>query len=51
MDGFDTIKNALDDLNTETGKWLKTNFDEWRDKSLTAISQGDLTLVFLIYFA
>lgn len=43
IDGYDTIKKSLDDLKGETERWLKSNFEQWRDESLVAISQGDLT--------
>lgn len=42
IDGYELIKKSLDDLKDETDNWLKTNFDEWRDQSLAAVSQGDL---------
>lgn len=42
VDGYDTIKKSLDDLKDETDKWLKSNFEQWRDKSLALISTGDL---------
>lgn len=46
IDGYDTIKKSLDDLKEETDKWLKSNFEQWRDESLSSISMGDLTCVF-----
>lgn len=49
MEGFETIERSIDDLTAETEKWIKTNFDQWRDQSLVAISQGDLTLVTFHY--
>lgn len=45
MEGFETIERSIDDLKAETEKWIKTNFDQWRDQSIIAISHGDLTLV------
>lgn len=43
IDGFDEIQRVLDDLKEETEKWLKTNFEQWRDQAMDLISQGDLT--------
>lgn len=45
VDGYDTIKKSLDDLKEETEKWLKSNFEQWRDDCLASISMGDLTYV------
>lgn len=43
IEGYEIIKKSLDDLKDETEKWIKTNFDLWREQSLASISQGDLT--------
>lgn len=45
VEGYDEIKQSLDNLKEETEKWLKANFEQWRDQSMTSISQGDLTYV------
>lgn len=42
IEGYETIKKSLDNLKEEVEKWLKGNYDQWRDQSLAAISQGDL---------
>lgn len=49
IDGFDEIQKSLDSLKEETEKWLKTNFEQWRDQAMTLISQGDLTYVFFLH--
>lgn len=46
IDGYDTIKKSLDDLKEETERWLKANFEQWRDESLIAVTQEDLTYAF-----
>lgn len=46
IEGYDEIKQSLDSLKEETDKWLKSNFEQWRDQSMAAISQGDLTYGF-----
>lgn len=43
QDGYDVIKKSLDDLKEETEKWIKTNFDQWRDQCIADIAIGDLT--------
>lgn len=43
QDGYDVIKKSLDDLKEETEKWIKTNFDQWRDQCIGDIATGDLT--------
>lgn len=43
IDGYDVVRKSLDDLKQETEKWLESNFDTWREQSLTAIARGDLT--------
>lgn len=45
IEGFDEIQKSLDNLKEETEKWLKTNFEQWRDQAMSLISQGDLTYV------
>lgn len=49
LDGYETIKKSLDDLKEETEKWLKSNFEQWRDESVMSTSQGDLTYVIKIF--
>lgn len=54
IDGFDEIQKALDNLKEETEKWLKSNFEQWRDQAMSSILQGDLMYVFhfcMIFFA
>lgn len=43
IDGYDTIKQSLDDIQDQTEKWLNNNFESWRDESLALISKGELT--------
>lgn len=50
IDGFDVIQKALDNLKDETEKWLKSNFEQWRDQAMASISQGDLTYVSILSF-
>lgn len=45
VEGYDDIKQSLDNLKEETEKWLKSNFEQWRDQSMASITQGDLTYV------
>lgn len=43
IDGYDIVRKSLDDLKQETQKWIESNFDTWREQSLTSIARGDLT--------
>lgn len=45
IEGFDEIQKALDNLKDETDKWLKSNFEQWRDQAMALILQGDLMYV------
>lgn len=43
IDGYDIVRKSLDDLKQETQKWIESNFDTWREQSLTSITRGELT--------
>lgn len=43
IEGYDDVRKSLDNLKQETQKWIDSNFDEWRNQSLSAISRGELT--------
>lgn len=43
IDGYDVVRKQLDDLKQETQKWIDSNFETWREQSLTSIARGDLT--------
>lgn len=43
IDGYDVVRKSLTDLKEETNKWIESNFEAWREQSLTSIMRGELT--------